>query len=131
MVKRRILLADDEPDVLRLVKLRLEHAGFEVVTARNGTEALAAARAGVDVALVDYKMPHLDGLEVFAQLRAEPATARLPVILFTASSSDWPALMRRCIELGVTDWIKKPFRSRELLAKIQHALANGRPAAHG
>lgn len=122
MVKQRILLADDEPDVLQLVRLRLEHEGFEVVTARDGEEALAAARAGIDLALVDYNMPKLNGLQVFIQLRAEPATARLPVILFTASPADWPSLMRRCVELGVTAWIRKPFRSQELMDKIHRAL---------
>ena len=130
--KRRILLAEDDASVLKMTTLRLQHEGFEVVVAMDGEQAVKNASSGnpVDLILIDVKMPKLDGLQVCKQLKNSPTTAKIPIIVFTASMAQWQQLADRCVELGVTDWLKKPFRSQELLSKIHHALGKeGQP--HG
>lgn len=129
-VKQRrimILLADDEPAIRKMVKVRLEHDGFEVVMAGDGEEALKSVFEGekVDLILLDIKMPKLDGFEVCKRLKENPATAGIPLVLFTASSSQWPRLSEQCRELGISGWVKKPFRSAQLLEEIHHALKEG------
>ena len=82
---RTVLVADDDEDILQLVSFRLERAGYTVVTAADGQQALAAARQHQpDLAVLDVMMPGLNGYEVTRQLRADPATAAIPVILLTA-----------------------------------------------
>lgn len=122
-MKKRILLADDEAAVLKVTKLRLEYAGFEVITAGDGEETVQrVSEGGIDLILLDIKMPKLDGFEVVKRLKQNPATAHIPVILFTASSARWQYLTEQCKELGLADWIRKPFRSQELVEKIQMVL---------
>ena len=125
----RILLAEDDVAVLKMTQLRLAHAGFEVVTAVDGEDALQRVLQDgtIQLVLLDLKMPKLDGFEVCQRLKAEPRTATIPIILFTASSVHWNSITDKCIELGVTDWLKKPFQSTELLEKIRRAL--GQPGA--
>jgi CheY-like chemotaxis protein len=123
-MRKQVLLADDDPSILKMTKLRLEHAGYEVITASDGEEVLqrVAEHPTIDLVLLDLQMPKLTGLEVCQRLKANPATANLPVIIFTASESFIQKLADLCTELGATDWIAKPFRSQELLEKIQHAI---------
>jgi CheY-like chemotaxis protein len=124
-MKRQILLAEDDQAVLKMTKLRLEHEGFEVVVATNGEEAVRQA-LGHHAALIllDIRMPKLDGYEVCRQLRQAPITAKTPIIVFTGSTAQWQKLTDRCIELGITDWLKKPFRSKDLLEKVHRALGD-------
>ena len=128
-MKKRILLAEDDQAILQMTKLRLEHAGFEVVLAVDGEAAINAAigPGGFDLILLDIRMPKCDGFEVCRRLKAHAATASIPVVVITASSTHWQYLAHRCIELGVTDWLRKPFRSRELLEKIHRALGEPLP----
>ena len=128
-MKKRILLADDENVILKVTKLRLEHGGFEVITAADGEETLRQAFGGrkIDLFLLDIKMPKLDGFQICKKLKENPATAKTPVILFTASSERWQKLTEQCLELGVSELIRKPFQSAELLEKIQQALGEGKP----
>ena len=123
---RAILLAEDDPAVLKMTKLRLEHEGFRVLTATDGQQVLdCLKRAGaVDLILMDVKMPKLNAFQVCKILKADPQTASIPVVVFTASSSNWQHVMDQCLELGIADWLKKPFRSTELLGKIYHALGD-------
>ena len=127
-MRSTILLAEDDAAVLKMTKLRLEHEGFEVVTATDGEEALTqiAANGNIDLILLDVKMPRLDGFQVCSRLKERSATAKIPIIVLTASETLWSRLVDRCIELGITDWLKKPFRSQELLEKIHKALGNQR-----
>jgi CheY-like chemotaxis protein len=125
-MKQRILVAEDDPSILKMMKLRLEYEGFEVVLTVDGEQAFNQATADgvIDLILLDIKMPKLDGFEVCKRLKADPVTAKIPIILFTASEAHWLKLADRCIELGVADWIRKPFRSEDLLAKIRKVLKN-------
>jgi CheY-like chemotaxis protein len=126
----RILLADDDPDVLLVTRTRLEVNGFEVVTAADGEEALARFReTRPDVVLLDLSMPRLDGYEVCKRLKSDPATASVPVIIFSASSSHATALEQACRQTGADDHVRKPFRSDELVRKIRKCLsARGVPS---
>ena len=122
--KRIILVAEDDVRVRKMVTLRLTFEGFGVVVAGDGEEALQQAEAAgrLDLILLDVKMPKLNGFQVCKRLKANPFTAKIPVIIFTASASHFQRLADRCIEYGATDWLKKPFRSQDLLGKIRRAL---------
>jgi CheY-like chemotaxis protein len=122
--RRRVLLAEDDQAVLKMTRLRLEHEGFDVVCATNGEEALkqAAVQDDIVLALVDIRMPKLDGFQVCKRMKEDPKTTHIPIIVFTASVSQLQRLTDRCIELGVAGWLRKPFRSKDLMEKIHHAL---------
>ena len=116
-----VLVADDDPDILSLVKLRLERSGYDVVSAGDGEQALETAKARTpDLALLDVMMPKLDGYEVTARLRQETATRHLPVILLTARVQE--SDIARGIEAGADDYVKKPFSTHELRDRVQAVL---------
>ena len=116
-----VLVADDDPDILRLISLRLERAGYDVVAARDGEQALEAAIGrSPDLALLDVMMPKLDGYEVTERLRDNERTRHVPVILLTARVQE--ADIARGIDAGADDYVKKPFSPRELSEHVQAAL---------
>ena len=116
-----VLVADDDPDILTLVGFRLERAGYEVLPARDGEEALALAlEHQPDLAILDVMMPKLDGYEVTQRLRSNQATSGMPVILLTARVQE--ADITRGFEAGADDYIKKPFSPQELRARVQAIL---------
>jgi DNA-binding response OmpR family regulator len=116
-----VLVADDDPDILALVALRLERSGYEVVVARDGEQAVAAAfERTPDIALLDVMMPKLDGYEATARLRGNDATRTIPVILLTARVQE--ADIARGLEAGADDYVKKPFSTQELRDRVQAAL---------
>ena len=116
-----VLVADDDPDILSLVALRLERSGYEVITAGDGEQALASALTRPpDLALLDVMMPKLDGYEVTERLRASEATRRMPVILLTARVQETD--IARGVEAGADDYVKKPFSTLELRDRVQAAL---------
>jgi DNA-binding response OmpR family regulator len=117
-----VLIADDDEDIRALVSFRLERAGYSVVAARDGEEALELAlEHRPDVAVLDVMMPRLTGLEVTRRLRAEDATSGMPVILLTARVQE--ADVARGFEAGADDYIRKPFSPQELRARVQAILA--------
>lgn len=119
--KKTVLVADDDADVLALVVRRLERDGYEVLTARNGGDALRAAQEHVpDLAVLDVMMPQLTGYEVTEHLRKDPATERIPVILLTARVQE--ADVSRGFAAGADDYIKKPFSPQELRSRVQAVL---------
>ena len=126
-MKPIVLLAEDDAPVLKMTKLRLEHEGYNVIAVGDGERALneALVNPKISVILLDLRMPKMSGLEVCRRLKKNPSTAKIPVIIFTASSASWQRLADQCIEVGVEDWLKKPFRSSELLARIRRALNEG------
>ncbi len=116
-----VLVADDDDDVLALVVRRLERDGYEVITARDGAEALRLARENLpDLAVLDVMMPHLTGYEVTRHLRQETATERIPVILLTARVQEED--VKRGFSVGADDYIKKPFSPQELRSRVQAVL---------
>ena len=116
-----VLVADDDPDILSLVALRLERAGYQVLRAKDGEEAVQTALARTpDLALLDVMMPKLDGYQVTEELRANSSTMHMPVILLTARVQE--ADVARGIEAGADDYVKKPFSTQELRARVQAVL---------
>lgn len=118
-----ILVADDDGDVRELVVFRLERAGYRVVTAADGQEAVdVALERSPDVCVIDVMMPKLDGYQVTERLRSSPGLAEVPIVLLTASVED--AAVSRGFEVGASDYIKKPFGPHELLERIAAALGS-------
>ena len=119
--KPLVLVADDDPDILALVTFRLERAGYDVVAASDGEQALQLALAQPpDLAVLDVMMPKLDGYEVTTRLRQNERTRRMPIILLTARVQE--ADIARGFEVGADDYVKKPFSPQELGARVQAIL---------
>lgn len=117
----RVLIADDDRDILELVAFRLGHAGYETVTADDGAEALRLAREQQpDLVVLDVMMPKLDGYEVMRALRTDQATRGTPVILLTARAQE--SDVSRGFEAGADDYVRKPFSPQELTARVQAIL---------
>jgi DNA-binding response OmpR family regulator len=120
-MRETILVVDDEADVLDLVRYHLNRAGFDVDVASNGTAALLAARQRrPDAIVLDIMLPQMSGTEVFRKLKLEIDTAKIPVLMLTAKG----LLSERIagLELGVDDYITKPFSPRELVLRVQNLL---------
>jgi CheY-like chemotaxis protein len=116
-----VLVADDDEDILALVGLRLGRAGYEVLTARDGVDALAAAeRQRPDIAVVDVMMPRMDGHELIRRLRARPATRDMPILVLTAAVHDRVAAASA--DAGADAHMRKPVSPRELVAKLDELL---------
>lgn len=116
-----ILVADDDEDILALVRAVLERSGYEVLAVADGAEALASVGTRrPDLAVLDITMPHVDGLEVLRRLRADAETAELPVVLLSAQAQE--ADIERGFETGATAYVKKPFSPRELAARVAELL---------
>jgi len=120
--RKLVLVADDDVDILALVKLRLERAGYEVQTAHDGIEAIEAIDLRMpDLAVIDVMMPRMDGHEVVRTLRTRPDTARLPILILTAAVHDRVA--QASSDAGADAHMRKPFSPRELVEKIDSLLA--------
>ncbi len=116
-----VLVADDDPDILDLVRYRLERSGYEVATARDGLEAVRlAGELAPSLAVLDVMMPSLNGFEVTRRLREDPATREIPVILLTARAQE--SDVQEGFAAGADDYIRKPFSPRELSARVQAVL---------
>ena len=118
----RVLVVDDEPDIREIARLSLERlAGWTVLTASNGVEAAEVARTeSVDAVLLDVMMPGTDGPSTVSMLRAEQATAQLPIVLLTAKAQ--ASDRQRLAELDVAGVIQKPFDPRTLADQIASLL---------
>jgi two-component system, OmpR family, alkaline phosphatase synthesis response regulator PhoP len=110
-------VADDEPHIGRIIKMKLEQGPFQVTLVYDGREALDALTRNEDIALVllDLMMPHLSGLDVLAAIRANPKYADLPTIILTAAGQEQQHT--RAMELGATDFLTKPFSPKRLYAR--------------
>jgi DNA-binding response OmpR family regulator len=116
-----VLVADDDPDILELVRYRLERSGYAVATATDGSEAVRlAGELSPALAVLDVMMPGLTGFEVTRQLRGDPRTSLIPVILLTARAQE--ADVQEGFDAGADDYIRKPFSPRELSARVQAVL---------
>lgn len=116
-----ILIVDDEPDVVDLLVFNLQKAGFKTLTARDGHAALQKARADLPALIVlDLMLPGLSGTDVCRQLKADPKTAPIPVIMLTAKAEEVDRIVG--LELGADDYVTKPFSPRELALRIKTIL---------
>jgi DNA-binding response OmpR family regulator len=116
-----ILVADDDEDILELVRLRLGRCGYETVLARDGAEALEAARTRQpDLAMLDVSMPFMDGYAVTQALRSDPTTKDMPVILLTARATTADVALG--FEAGADDYITKPFSPQALQSRVAAVL---------
>ena len=114
MLAATVLVADDDADILRFVELNLRLEGFEVVTARDGPDALAKAHAvQPDLVLLDVRMPGIDGYTICARIRADASLAAVPVIIVTANYGS--AAIEAARQAGANDFLVKPFHPATLL----------------
>jgi DNA-binding response OmpR family regulator len=127
-VRSKILVVDDEPEAVELVGFNLEQAGYAVVTAADGAEALNKARANSPSLIVlDLMLPEVGGLEVCKMLRRDSVTAGIPIIMLTAKAAEIDRVLG--LELGADDYITKPFSPRELVLRVKKLLQRGHSVA--
>lgn len=130
MAKQKILIVDDEPDILEMVGVNLKSAGYEVVTAADGADALRKAHSQAPHLIVlDVLLPESDGLEVCKGLRRDAKTAGIPIIMLTAKASEVDRVVG--LELGADDYMTKPFSPRELVLRIKKLLTRHAPPTAG
>jgi DNA-binding response OmpR family regulator len=122
MKKKKILIVDDEEDILHFLELVLQEKGYEVVTAAGGHDALTRAQMdNPDLVLLDIMMPQMDGWEVLKLLRVDDETAHIPVAMLSARTEAKDRVQG--LQEGAVDYICKPFSLQELLAKIEAIFA--------
>lgn len=126
---RRVLVADDEPHIGRIIQMKLEQGPYEVTLVSDGRAALDELQGPepIDVVLLDIMMPYASGLEVLAEARRLPHRRETPIIILTAKGQD--ADRRQALELGATDFFTKPFSPKKLLARVDELF--GGPASGG
>lgn len=118
---KKILVVDDEPDIVLLTASRLRTHGYEVISASNGREGLEkASQEHPDLVLLDIIMPGIDGFAVLKELRGGQETHKIPVVMFTAKGQK--SDVARAVSFGATDYIVKPFQASALLEKVREAL---------
>ena len=118
---QRILVVDDDKQIVRLVRSYLEQAGYHVLTAYNGETALhAIRRERPDLMVLDLMLPDRDGWEITRIVRSDPNLAALPIIMLTARVEDTDKIVG--LELGADDYITKPFNPREVVARVRAVL---------
>ena len=124
---KRILVVDDEPDILELVRFGLTQEGFSVETAVNAAEGLASvAKRAPDLVVLDLMLPDMPGTEVCRTIRSIPESAQVPVIMLTARSEEVDRVVG--FELGADDYVTKPFSARELALRVRAVLRRGEGA---
>lgn len=126
MPPSKILLVDDEPDIVEVLSIVLSEAGFDVTTASNGLEALAAARQQrPDLILLDVMMPEMDGVETCAQLRQDPQLKDCLVAFLTARGEDYSQIAG--FDAGADDYILKPVKPKVLVSRVKALLRRSDP----
>jgi len=123
--ERRILIVDDDPVILRLLKVNFEMEGFAVLTAENGEEGVSkATRERPDIILLDVMMPGMNGLEAAEKLRAQENTKEIPIIFVSAKAQSVD--VKAGLTAGAVDYVTKPFDPVELVEKVENLLAQAR-----
>lgn len=125
MKRERVLVIEDESDILELLRFNLKKEGYEVDTATDGERGVDFAKSrAYDVVLLDLMLPGIDGLEVCRRLRADPRSESLPVIMVTSKGEEADILVG--LGIGADDYVTKPFSIKELLARIRVVLRRGK-----
>ena len=120
--KRKILVVDDEKELVKLITFNLVIAGYDVLSAKNGIEALEISeQENPDLIILDIILPRIDGWEVCRRLRQNPHTTNIPIIILSALSEVNDKL--RGFDLGIDDYVTKPFSPRELVVRVKRVLA--------
>ena len=120
-MRGKILIVDDDPDQVDLVRVSLKEAGFAIGTATDGVDALKKARSmSPDLIVLDLMMPEMDGFTVCETLREHPATASVPIIILTGMTSQMSRLTG--LESGANDYLIKPFDPNQLISKVEGLL---------
>jgi len=118
---KKILVIDDEPELVKAATVRLQASGYEVISAYDGQEGIGKAKEGKpDLILLDIIMPKKDGYEVCKNLKSNPKTRDIPIIIFTASGQE--GLEKKCMAIGASAMIRKPFETAELLELVDKLL---------
>ena len=127
-MKRRVLYIEDEPEMIELIRLILARRGFEVTGAVGGQEGLDTVRRILpDLVLLDLMMPDIDGWDVYQQMKADPATQKIPVIVVTAKAQSIDKVLGLHIA-KVDDYISKPFSPSELVESVEKVLSSHKQA---
>jgi two-component system phosphate regulon response regulator PhoB len=128
--RTRLLLAEDDPAMVQLLRWTFEKEGFDVVSTPSGEEALLlAAESPPDIAILDWMLEELSGIEVCRRLRRSPESSNLPIIMLTARGEETDRV--RGLETGADDYVTKPFSPPELIARVRAVLRRVRPALAG
>lgn len=123
-MKQKILVVDDEIDILSLLQYNLEKAGYKVLSAKDGPEAIELARRErPDLVVLDIMLPSMEGTEVCKAIKNLESTTHIPIIMLTAKSEEVDRIVG--LELGADDYITKPFSPRELILRVKAVLKRG------
>ena len=121
MSKPKLLVVEDDDDILKLLSYHLRSGGFDVLTSQNGMEGLEMARSHLpDLVLLDLMLPGLDGFEVCKELKRDQKTTPIPVIMLTARGDEVDRIVG--LELGADDYVVKPFSPREIVLRVRAVL---------
>ncbi|MEK6728019.1 MAG: response regulator [Candidatus Omnitrophota bacterium] len=124
-MKEKILIVEDEKDIVKMLEYNLKKEGFRTVSASDGEDALDLAnRENPDLILLDLMLPGIDGLEACKELKKEQKTASIPIIMLTAKTQEADKIVG--LELGADDYVTKPFSPRELIARIKAVIRRGK-----
>ncbi|WP_192034555.1 response regulator [Halomonas sp. YLGW01] len=122
----KVLVVDDEPNIVLSLEFLMQQAGFEVMTAADGESALVrVAEAPPDLVLLDISLPGISGFDVLERLRGDPALTRLPIIMLTAHGRE--VEREKGLALGADDYITKPFSTQALVEKVKALLDEAAP----
>src|ERR1700729_1648673 len=125
---KRVLLIEDDRDIVELVRYNLEREGFQVAAATDGATGLAQVRkTPPDILLLDLMLPKLSGLDICREIRRDQALNRLPILMLTARGEEADRVVG--LEMGADDYVTKPFSPRELLARVKALLRRAEPPA--
>lgn len=113
----KILVVEDEKNIRELIKFNLENAGFEVLTADDGQEALEQLSDEIDLVVLDLMLPQIDGMEICRRMRGSEELRQIPIIMLTAKGEEVERILG--LEMGADDYMTKPFSPRELIARIK------------
>lgn len=122
-MQQTVLIVDDEAAIRELIAFNMKNAGYQVITAEDGHQALGAATKMVSLIVLDLMLPGVDGLEVCRRLKRDPKTASIPIIMLTARNEEIDKVLG--LELGADDYLTKPFSTRELIARVKAVLRRG------